>query len=165
MSNFRSNFVALHIITNGENPSIDSIIAVEARLIVAGEIEKEFFSYVKPIQPLSATITLLTDIHNLDLLDAPIIDEVLARLSTFVDSYPIVLESAYEIEFLQSALSGVDPDINNRLINLLCIMAAKYPEYKNFPLAQIGQQLGITKEATSDLERIVLLYGHSIVGA
>lgn len=161
----KSDFVVLHLITNGENPAEDSIIAVEAKKFEKGQEVDSFYSYVKPLQPLSSTITLLTDIHNLDVMNAPPIDEVLSKLALFVESYPLIMESVYEIDFLNSALSGVDPDIDNRLINLRQKLLAEYPDCKNLSLLQMGISLGVTTEKESDLDRIAILYNHFFVEA
>ena len=78
------NYVAFDIETTGLNPKYDKIIEIGAVRVRDGEPVDTFSTFVNPAKSLPPQIVELTGIRDVDVADAPYIDEILDAFLSFV---------------------------------------------------------------------------------
>ena len=78
------DFTVLDLETTGLNPKTDKIVEIGAVRIRGGRIEEQFESFVNPGRKLEERIVTLTGITDEELVTAPVMEEVLPKLLTFI---------------------------------------------------------------------------------
>lgn len=78
------DYVVMDIETTGLNPRTDKIIELGAAKVRNGEVIGTFSQYINPGRSLPSRIVELTGIRDVDLQDAPYIEEVMDEFMTFV---------------------------------------------------------------------------------
>ena len=134
-----NNYVSLDLETSGLNPKIDKIIEIGAVKVLDGEIAGTYATLVNPGIKLGEKITKITGITDSDLESAPVISEVIFRLSEFIGDFPLLGHSVlFDYSFVKKAAvnqkmtfekQGIDtlriarkylPDLESRNLGFLC---------------------------------------------
>lgn len=128
-----SRFVAIDIETTGLLPNSDAIIEIGAVRFEGGVVSDIFQSFVNPRRPLPPAITVLTGIHERDITDAPLFDDVSQAFLNFIDDNPIVGQNpSFDIAFL-TASGGTEFRFPGRTIidtgELARIFWAEFPRF------------------------------------
>ncbi|SHI84253.1 PolC-type DNA polymerase III [Pseudobutyrivibrio xylanivorans] len=90
----RDTYVVFDIETTGLNPKRHKIIEIGAVKVVNGEIVDRFSEFVNPQVPISFKTTSLTSITDDDVMNAPLIDEILPRFMEFCEGSILVAHNA-----------------------------------------------------------------------
>ena len=102
-------FVALDLETTGLDPKRDTIIEIGCVKFRGNEILDEWSSLVNPGRKLPFVISQLTGITDRELIGKPRLADLLAPLSRFVGTAPVVAHNAsFDLGFLREAgLTGL----------------------------------------------------------
>lgn len=101
---FDTTFVTLDLETTGGSPDGDRITEIGAIRSRGGEITGQIDCLVRPIEPISAFVELLTGINNSMVALAPPIQEVLPTLWEFLNGTVLVAHNAsFDASFLAAA--------------------------------------------------------------
>lgn len=84
------DYVSLDLETTGLNPKLDKIIEIGAVKVKEGVVVDTFSTFVHPGRVLSNEIIRLTGITDQDLVNAPIINDVLEELLEFIEDLPLL---------------------------------------------------------------------------
>ena len=99
-----NSYVSIDLETTGLNPKTDRIIEIGAVKVKDGKVTQEFSAYVNPGRKLEQRIVELTVIRDEDLTDAPVIEEVLPDLLSFLEDLPLLGHSIlFDFSFLKKA--------------------------------------------------------------
>lgn len=99
-----NNYVVIDIETSGINPDKDEIIRLSALSVVNGNEAGTFFKLVKPINPLTEEIEILTGITNADLNEKCRINDLLPDFLNFIGDNPLVAHNiGFDIKFINAA--------------------------------------------------------------
>lgn len=140
--------VVFDIETTGFYPDRgDQIISIGALKMTGTEIhlDKTFYSLVKSNVPLSEEISLLTGIHQEDLVSAPAPSVVLLQFFKFVQSHNLVAHhSKHEQSFMQKLSWDVlKTRFEHRIIDTSFITRLTEPYLKSLPLEDLCANCGI----------------------
>jgi DNA polymerase-3 subunit epsilon len=139
-----SSFVAFDFETTGLRPDSDRIIEIGAVKYIDGEEVSSFETLVNPIRLLSAQITELTGITNLQLKDAPTLDTVLPELLEFVGDLPLVAHNApFDSAFLEAACKRWGLDAPKEYYDTLVLSRKILPGFAHYKLQDLIFQLNI----------------------
>ncbi len=162
-------YAVLDFETTGMSESKDEII--QAGLVVideTGAVCSSFASFVKPAAPIPEEITRLTGIADKDVMDAPDIEEVTARMVPLLQDAVLVAHNVeFDARFLQAALdrSGYLP-FTGRMVDTVGLLRLTHPTLPSYQLSALTQTFGIRHDrphradsdalATAELFRIGL---------
>jgi len=99
-------YVALDLETTGLDANQDAIIEIGAVKFTTERMLERFVALVHPQRPIPPRITQITGIRNEDVAHAPILDQVLPELRTFVGAevYAVVAHNTgFDLGFLAAA--------------------------------------------------------------
>lgn len=103
---YETTFVVLDIETTGGSPSADAITEVGALKSEGGVVTGTFQSLVRPGEPITGFVELLTGITNTMVAQAPPIEEVLPSLWEFLRETVLVAHNArFDASFLAAAFA------------------------------------------------------------
>jgi DNA polymerase III subunit epsilon len=128
--------------TTGFNPEKgDRVISIGGVQMIGEQLQKDqvFYSLVKWSRPLSAEISLLTNIYNEDLIYAPDASEVLINFFKFVGSSILVAHHAkHEQAFMQKmTLVSTGTKFEHRILDTSFFIGIVNPQLKSLPLEDI----------------------------
>ncbi|MBF0300372.1 MAG: 3'-5' exonuclease [Oligoflexia bacterium] len=149
------SFCVMDLETTGGDHNYDKIIEIGLIKIVKLEIVEELSYLIKPGIHIPEFIQKLTSISENDLLDAPLIEDVLDRILKFIgDSILVAHNSSFDIPFFNSILKRAKyPTLNNPAICTNLMTKYLIPEIMNSNLTYIGELFGIEhKKAHRALE-------------
>ena len=92
--NLRDSYVVFDIETTGINPRTSKIIEIGAVKIENGEVVDRFSQFINPQIPISYKTTSLTSITDDDVMNAPLIDQVLPEFLQFCGDCVLVAHNA-----------------------------------------------------------------------
>ncbi|RJQ66548.1 DEDD exnuclease domain-containing protein [Pseudonocardiaceae bacterium YIM PH 21723] len=99
-----TTFVVVDLETTGTSPDGDAITEIAAVKIRGGEVLGEFATLVNPGREISPTISVLTGITQLMVVDAPRIEQVLPAFFEFARGAVLVAHNApFDVGFLKAA--------------------------------------------------------------
>jgi DNA polymerase-3 subunit epsilon/ATP-dependent DNA helicase DinG len=139
----RGELVAIDLETTGFDPEADKIIEVGAVRIRDGEILDEYGALVNPGIPIPSHITQLTGIRTDDVLNAPIITQILPALRTFVGNAPLV---GHNIGFDLGFLNQHHIVQNNLRIDTYDLASILLPRAPRYSLASLASESAIELE-------------------
>lgn len=154
------DFTALDIETTGLDPKTDKIIEVAAVRVRNGQITAEYQSLVSPGRRLEERITELTGITDDMLRDAPMPEQVISQLLTFIGNDILLGHSVmFDYSFVKRAavdqgkVCGENYDFE-RMQGLDTLkMARKYlPQLKSRSLPYLCSYYGIAQKAHRAME-------------
>lgn len=113
-----SDYIVFDIETTGYSRTHDRIIEIAAISYSYGKKKAEFHSFVNPEMLIPSEITALTGISQIDVIDAPLIEEVEQAFLNFIGDSPLVGHNAvsFDIPFLSAHFSA---EIRNPIIDTL----------------------------------------------
>jgi DNA polymerase-3 subunit epsilon len=134
--------------TTGFSPEKgDSVISIGGVHMMGEKLQKDqiFYSLVKTNSPLSAEISLLTNIYNEDLIDAPDASEVIINFFKFVGCSILVAHHAkHEQAFMQKmTLVSTGTKFEHRILDTSFFIGIVNPQLKSLPLEDICLLYGI----------------------
>ena len=154
------DYIIFDIETTGLNKQNDDVIQLSALKIVNDKIVDKLNTFVKPKIVIPEKITYLTGIKNDDVYDAPNIDEVINKFSTFIEDFPLVGHNI--INFDLPFLSEKGLIINgNSVIDTVPMSTFKLPNLKNHRLPTLKKYFGIdnlSHNALNDCETNWIVY-------
>jgi DNA polymerase-3 subunit alpha (Gram-positive type) len=160
---------AIDIETTGIDVLANEIIEIGiARLDVAtGKIEPVFTSFVKPIQPLPATITDITGICEDDLIGAPLIAELLDQVGTILHGSLTVAHNAeFDFSFLRKFFGPDFTTAHDIAVLDTLKLSRQWIRAPRYSLAKLVEHLGLAPErhhrATDDAIMCLRVLQHLI---
>ena len=131
------NYVVLDFETTGFPPN-GEIIEIGCLEIVDGIIDSSFSTLVKPRKKISSKITKLTGITNEMVMDAPVIEDAILDLYSFISNLPIVADNAYfDVTFLTMAYEKCRMKQKNKILDHYKLKKKLSPDLKNHKLDTI----------------------------
>lgn len=125
----------------------DQVISIGAIKMTGGHIHHEdtFYSLVKSDVTLSEEISLLTNIYDDELREAPAASEVLIQFFKFINSHVLVAHhSKHEQIFMQKMTRDLmRTNFEHRIIDTSFLMRLSNPLLKTLPLDEVCLQCGI----------------------
>ena len=134
-----NSYISIDLETTGLNPKLDKIIEIGAVKVVDGKVRDTFSTFVSPGRKLEERVVELTGIRDDMLADAPVMDEVLPGLMTFLEELPLLGHRIlFDYSFLKKAAvdrklsfekNGMDtlkiarrylPEVERRTLEYLC---------------------------------------------
>lgn len=102
--NIVTDYVVIDLETTGLNPKVDKIIEIGAAKIRNGNVVETFDTYINPGMSLSEKVSELTGIKDEDLLNAPLIGEVLEKIMDFTEGEILLGHNLiFDYSFLKKA--------------------------------------------------------------
>lgn len=151
MDILKDRFVVVDLETTGLDVNRDYIIEIGAVKIENGICGDMFSSYVanSRLQKLPEKITMLTGITDNDLLNAPSIEDVLARFKEFADGCTLVAHNLqFDFSFLRNwgFWCGVDfnPFAKDAIDTIECAKSILGGKVKNYKLSTLAEYFGIS---------------------
>jgi ATP-dependent DNA helicase DinG len=142
-------FAVLDFETTGMSPEQDEIIQAGLAIIdEAGVVCSTFSSFVRPDHPIPPEITKITGIRQEDVKDAPLLDEVVARMVPHLQDAILVGHNVeFDARFLQTALErcGYLP-FAGRMIDTFALAKIVYPMMTSYQLTSLTHALDIAHE-------------------
>jgi len=140
-----TSIVALDIETTGLDSEGDAIIEIGAVRFNPNRIENEWHTLINPGRRIPPMITQLTGITDAMVRDAPIINDVLDDLDTFVGDLPVLGHNVqFDLGFLRKngILAYNDP------LDTYDMAAVLLPTASRYNLGSLAQLLGVLLPAT-----------------
>ena len=156
----------LDVETTGVSARTDNIIEIAIAKMRGPEIVEEFSTYVNPGKPIPREITELTSISDVDVVDAPLIDEVADDIRAFIKDCDIVAHNAsFDRSFVEAAC-GVLP---GQWLDSLVFLRCGLPLLRSFKLEDLMRAYCPTDyeqahRAISDVRGLCHLWRVSLVG-
>lgn len=139
------DIVVYDLETTGLSPETDEIIEIGAVKLERGKITKKFYSFVKPIQPISSEITKITHITNEMVADAPKVEDVIIDFYNFCDGCMIsgYNNTDFDNKFLRKAAQKAGVKFNNDNIDVFQIARVSRLNTHNLKLGTVAAALGV----------------------
>lgn len=158
-----NTYISIDLETTGLNPKRDKIIEIGAVKVVDGSVTDTFETFVNPGRRLEERIVELTGIQDMDLENAPYIEEVLPQLLEFLQDFPLLGHSIlFDYSFLKKAAVDLKLSFEKQAVDTLKI-ARKYLadlEHRNLDyLCEYYQIPHHAHRALADAEATHILYG------
>jgi len=142
-------YVVLDLETTGTNHYIDSIIEIAAVKYAGASEESSFVSFVNPRFPIPEIIETITGINNSDIENAPFIEEVIPKLISFIQDYPIVAHNApFDKSFLVDAYRSCGFHFKNKIIDTLTLARKAFPQLESHRLEYLKEVLNLSEVAS-----------------
>lgn len=156
-------YVCVDLETTGLNPKTDKIIEIGAVKVLDGEIIDRFSSFVNPGRKLEERIVELTGIQDEDLVEAPLIEEVLPRILEFIgDAYLLGHSVLFDFSFLKKAAVNQKLTFEREAIDTLKIARKYLADLEHRSLDYLCDFYEISHNAhraLADAEATHVLYG------
>ncbi len=140
---FRS-FVSIDIEATGMDPLQDSIIEVGACKVVDGKVTDTFRAFAKPKGPLDPLISIITGIHDADLIDAVPFESLITSLKEFVSDMPLLGHNIpFDIAFFENkGLVFPQEKWDSHVLSSIL-----FPSFRSHSLESLCKQFHISHEA------------------
>lgn len=137
------SFVVFDIVTTGLSAYKHKILELGAVKIVNGSKKTTFSSLIyTPNSPIPYEVEQETGIHDIDLQNAPTLEEVLPRFIEFCDQSVLVsFNGQYVMSFLKEACSKVGINKEFTYIDLEVLSRAMVKDANKFTIHAIGNKL------------------------
>lgn len=156
------SYVSLDLETTGLNPKMDKIIEIGAVKVLHGEVVDTFASFVNPARLLNDKVKKLTGIMDANLVDAPLIEEILPTLLDFVGELPLLGHSIlFDYSFIKKAAVNQKKSFEKQGIDTLRIARKYLPDLESRNLGFLCKHFGILHtehRALGDAEATHALY-------
>ncbi|MBD1372697.1 PolC-type DNA polymerase III [Hazenella sp. IB182357] len=141
-------YVVFDVETTGLSAVHDTIIEVGAVKMHKGQIIDRFSEFCNPHKKLSPKIVELTKITDDMLVDAPEVDDVIARFLDFIEGSVLVAHNArFDMGFLQEAVRRIQrPPVTHTVLDTLELARTLYPSWKNHRLNTLTKRLDVKLE-------------------
>lgn len=147
--------------TTGFSFNHDELIQIAAARMRHGEITEWYVTFVNPGQPIPETVEYLTDIHDVDVADAPSPAEALEKLVEFVGSSDLVAHNAnFDRTFVTKHPAG-EVLKKNLWIDSLDLARIALPRFNSHRLLDLVRAFGgpeSTHRADDDVAATCMVY-------
>jgi len=140
------SIVALDIETTGLNDERDAIIEIGALKFKGHRVEDEWTTVINPGRHIPEFITGLTGISDVEVRNAPRLQEVIQGLESFVGDAPVVGHNIrFDLGFIQKQAGILH---YNEVIDTYELASVLMPTASRYNLGSLGKQLGVLLPAT-----------------
>lgn len=141
---FNDEFVVFDLETTGFSASHDRIIEIGAVKVKDGVITDRFSSFVNPEIPIPFKIEKLTSISDLDVKDAPKIEEILPKFIDFIGDAALVAHNAdFDVSFIMDKSFKIGIDKEYTVLDTVNIAQFLHPGLNNFKLDTLVKHTGV----------------------
>lgn len=142
------SFVSIDLETTGLNAKRDRIIEIGAVKIIDGKEAGSFSELINPGRDLEERIVELTGIESRHLTQAPYIEEVLPRLSDFLEDLPLLGHNViFDFSFLKKAYVDQKKDFKKYGIDTLRLARRFMPDLEHKTLGAMCEHFQIPLKA------------------
>lgn len=144
-----NDFVVLDTETTGLSPDTDKVVEIALLKISDGEIVDEYCTLVNPQQPINPRASKINGIYDDDVKDAPLYDEVGAKIAAFLGNSTIIGHNVkFDLGFMGGLLKNVTlrEDITWKYVDTINLAKAAYPDMRNYKLQTLVKELSIDTE-------------------
>ena len=135
------DYVVVDVETTGLHSETDEIIEVAAIRSV-GKKFKAFQTLVLPRNRIPEYVTQLTGIRNIDVMNAPQIEQVAPKLLDFIRGLPVVAHNApFDVRFIAAAFEKIGANIDIKYIDTVPLARVAFPGMQNYKLETLIEAL------------------------
>ena len=152
-----NSYIALDLETTGLLPKQDKITEIAALRVENGQITARFVSLVNPARALTPKVQELTGITDEMLKDAPLIEDVIGELLTFLGELPILGHNVlFDYSFIKQAAVNAGLPFEARVIDTLALCRTLMPlsEKKNLTSACAYYQIEQTLAHRAEVDAV-----------
>lgn len=141
----KAKYVVLDFETTGLSNKYDDIIEFGGVKVEDGMVIDSFQTFINPKKNLSAFTTNLTGITNKDVMNAPILEQALHKIKSFIGDAVIVAHNAeFDIGMLNASLIKIGQSpLTNPVIDTLSLARTIYPNLRKYTLGYICHMLNV----------------------
>lgn len=145
------DYIVIDLETTGLSKFEDSIIEIGMVRYSVDSQTKTFSTYINPEKPIPKRITEISGITDGDVLNAPVITEVLADILEFIGTTPLVAHNAeFDIGFLCEALRRKGIPFTFDYVDTLELARKAFPAAPNHKLNTLVEYLSIEGAASQE---------------
>ena len=163
---FPSSFVIVDIETTGFSPVNDKIIEFAGIKVINNRLVDTYSTLINPCRRLNSNIEELTGICSYDLINEPVIEEVIDDIANFIDTDIIVAHNAhFDINFLyEDFYNYCNFELSNDFVDTLKMARRLLPELRGHKLGMLAEYFGIDQgsshRALGDCETLFKVYNN-----
>ena len=136
-------FICFDLETTGLNPEVDRIIQIAAVKVKEGRVIDSFSTYVNPNRDIPPRIIELTGITDMEVKDAPLLDQAMAQFLDFAGEHIWVAHNAmFDMSFVNAACSELGIERDFTCIDTLIMARALLPDMSKHNLGVLAETLG-----------------------
>lgn len=141
------NYVVFDIETTGFSPIKNNIIEIGAVKVMGGEIVDRYSTFVNPKEPIPFQIEKLTGIKDEDVMEAPVITEVLPAFLEFVgDSVLVAHNASFDMSFILENAKRQQIDTDFTYVDTVGISRMLLKNQAKHTLDAVAKTLGVSLE-------------------
>lgn len=141
------DYVVFDLETTGFSPVKNKIIEIGAVKLQGGRITERFSTFVNPKEPIPYKIQQLTSIRDEDVLDAPLIEEVLPQFLEFSKGCVMVAHNAsFDMSFITENCKLLGLTHEDTVVDTVGIARILLPGQAKHTLDACAKTLGISLE-------------------
>ncbi len=138
-------YVVFDIETTGFSPDKNRIIEIGAVKVVNGAITDRFSTFVNPQTPIPFRIEQLTSIRDDMVLDAPLIEQVLADFMEFCgDSVMVAHNADFDMSFIRKNCAQLGLPCEPTVLDTVALARVLLPNQKRYKLDAVAKALDIS---------------------
>ena len=138
---FDGEYVAFDLETTGLYPRMDRIIEIGAVIMKEGKELQRFQTFVNPLCRLSREVSELTGITDDMLVDAPLIEQVLPELMTFIGNRPLVAHNArFDYCFVSRECARLGIPCSLTVVDTLTLSQNMLPHLNKYKLDIVAKE-------------------------
>ncbi len=141
------DYVVFDLETTGFSPVNNRIIEIGAVKVSGGEIVDRFSTFVNPQIPIPFEITKLTSIRDEDVMDAPVIEEILPQFLAFCAGSVLVAHNAgFDMSFIIENAKRQNMPTEYTYVDTVGISRILLPHQAKHTLDAVAKTLGVSLE-------------------
>ena len=141
------DYVVFDLETTGFSPVKNHIIEIGAVKIQNGKITDRFSTFVNPREPIPYKIQQLTSIRDEDVLDAPVIEDVLPQFLEFCKGCVMVAHNAsFDMSFITENCKRLNLTHEETVVDTVGVARILLPGQAKHTLDACAKTLGISLE-------------------
>ena len=146
LNNYIKEYVLFDLETTGISSTYDEVIEIAAVKVKNGKVVEEFSELVNPKRPIPYAASMVNNITDDMVKDAPTFDVVLKEFIEFVGDNVLVGHNihSFDMKFLyRDCKKYYGKTITNDYIDTLCIAKICFPNWKHRRLGDLADYYGI----------------------
>jgi DNA polymerase-3 subunit alpha (Gram-positive type) len=141
------SYVVFDLETTGFSNTKNKIIEIGAVKVVAGKITDKFSTFVNPKEPIPFKIEQLTGIRDEDVMNAPVIEEILPQFLEFSKGCIMVAHNAqFDMGFIIENANRQGFETNFTYVDTVGLSRVLLPNHAKYTLDAVCKVLGISLE-------------------
>lgn len=142
-------YVVLDLETTGINHNKDKIIEIAAVKYHHGIECDVFEALVNPQCIITDTISAITGIHQCDIVDAPVMIDILPEFKEFIGDLPFVAHNAsFDKAFLSDSYAELGYNFSNKSIDTLKLAQKAFPGLESYKLESLKYVLNLQTQVS-----------------